>query len=69
VRRKEKEVLDRAQIDAILDHAFASLHCFTTKDTKESEGEALDPAFKLGDIEVHQEFGLHSRFHSSRPSW
>jgi len=39
-------------------------NCFTTKDTKStkgSENKALDPALKLGDIEVHQESGLHSR--------
>jgi len=62
VRRKEKEILDWAQIDAILEHAFASLHCFATKNTKESEDEALGPALKISNSEVHQESGLRSRF-------
>ena len=59
---RRKEIVDLAQINAILEHAFTSLHCFATKDTKESEDEALGPVLKLRDIEVHQESGLRSRF-------
>ena len=39
-------------------------NCFTTKDTKstkESEDEAFDLAFNLGDNEVYQASGLHPR--------
>jgi len=30
---RRKEIVDLAQINAILEHAFTSLHCFATKDT------------------------------------
>ena len=43
-----KEIVDLAQINDLLESAFASLHCFTTKDTKE-EDKVFDLVLKFGD--------------------